>query len=123
LDVSYLFQMFLRQFAPIASFLAISSFLYVALGKSKMFHFHPIPRLILSTIIGLYSANSFDFSRIISVAATATLIGIVAVLVWNVALQRGKTLQQSIGVASDLGSQLSKYQEILLRKLLGEGSK
>jgi hypothetical protein len=123
MNLSYLFQLFLIQFSPFASFLAISSFLYVALGKSKMFHFHPIPRLILSTIIGLYSANSFDFSRIISVAATATFIGIIAVLVWNVALQRGKTLQQSIGVASDVGSQLSKYQEILLRKLLGEGSK
>jgi phosphoglycerol transferase MdoB-like AlkP superfamily enzyme len=123
MDTSFLFQMFLRQFSPIASFLAISSFLYVALGKSKMFHFHPISRLILSTIIGLYSANSFDFSRIISVAATATLIGIIAVLVWNVALQRGKTLQQSLSVAASDPLNLSKYQEILLRKLLGEGSK
>jgi hypothetical protein len=114
LDVSYLFQMFLRQFAPIASFLAISSFLYVALGKSKMFHFHPIPRLILSTIIGLYSANSFDFSRIIGIAATATTIGIAAILIWNVALQRGKTLQQSMQIPTSA----SNLQSDIIKKLL-----
>jgi len=114
LDVSYLFQMFLRQFAPIASFLAISSFLYVALGKSKMFHFHPIPRLILSTIIGLYSANSFDFPRIMGVAATAVTIGIIGVLIYNVALSRGKTLAQSVQIPSTS----SNLQSDIIKKAL-----
>lgn len=115
MNASYLFQLFLDQFSPLASFLAISSFLYVALGKSKMFHFHRIPRLILSVVIGLYSANSFDFSRIISVAATATLIGIIAILIWNVALQRGKTLQQSIAVSNPTGSNI---QSDIIKKVL-----
>jgi len=113
MNLSYLFQLFLVQFSPFASFLAISSFLYVAFGRSKMFHFHPIPRLILSIVIGLYSASSFDFSRIISVAATATLIGIIAILIWNVALQRGKTLQQSVQIPTS-----SKIQEDIIKKVL-----
>jgi hypothetical protein len=120
MNLSYLFQLFLSQFSPIAAFLAIASFLYVALGKSGMFHFHPIPRLILSTILGLYAANSFafDFARIISVAGTVVTIGLIGILVWHVALQRGKTLQQSFGVIGTAASMVSKYQEDLLRKAL-----
>jgi hypothetical protein len=119
MNLDYWFQIFLLQFSPFASFLAISSFLYCALGRSKMFHFHPIPRTTLAIVIGLYSASSFDFSRIISVAATATLIGIVAILIWNVALQRGKTLQQSIRTAN-IGDSI---QENLLKKLLEVAAK
>ena len=120
MNLSYLFQTFLNQFSPFAAFLAISSFLYVALGKSKMFHFHPIPRLILSVILGLYTANSFafDFARIISTAGTVVTIGLIGILIWHVALQRGKTLQQSFGVIGTAASTLSKYQEDLLRKAL-----
>ena len=119
MNLSYLFQWFLSQFSPIAAFLAIASFLYVALGKSRMFHFHPIPRLILSTIIGLYTANpfAFDFARIISVAGTVVTIGLIGILVWHVALQRGKTLQQSFGVISAVASTVSKRQEAFSRSL------
>jgi len=90
MNLSYLFQMFLDQFTPIASFLAISSFIYVSLGRSKLFQLHRIPRLTLSVIIGLYSANSFDFSRIIGLAAFAVTTGITIMLVWHVLLARGK---------------------------------
>lgn len=120
MNLSYLFQLFLDQFSPFASSLAISSFVYVMLGRSKSFHFQRIPRLILAAIIGLYSANSLDFSRIIGIAATATTFGLVGILVWHVALQRGKTLQQSVNTGSPTGS---KIQEDLLKKLLEMVSK
>jgi len=97
MNLSYLFQVFLDQFSPIASFLAISSFIYVGLGRSKLFQLHRIPRLTLSVIIGLYSANSFDFSRIIGLAAFAVTTGITIMLVWHVLLARGKP--QSIQAA------------------------
>lgn len=120
MNLSYLFQLFLNQFSPIAAFLAISSFLYVALGKSKMFHFHPIPRLILSVILGLYTANSFafDFARIISTAGTVVTIGLIGILIWHVALQRGKTLQQSINIIGAAASTASKPWEDFLKKAL-----
>jgi energy-converting hydrogenase Eha subunit A len=81
-----------------------------------LFHFHPIPRAILATVIGLYSASTFDFSRIISIASTATLIGIVATLIWNVALSRGKTLQQSMASSSNIPADI-------LRKLVEAAAK
>jgi hypothetical protein len=114
-NLGYLFQVFLDQFTPIAAFLAISSFIYVGLGRSRMFQVHPIPRLVLSVIIGLYSANSFDFGRIIGIAAFAVTTGIIIMLVWHVLLARGKP--QSIQVLRT-GDPAPKIQEDLLRKLL-----
>jgi hypothetical protein len=112
MNVSFLFQMFLDEFSPIASFLALSSFIYVGLGRSKSFQAHRIPRLILSVIIGLYSANSFDFSRIMGLAAFAVTTGITIMLVWHVLLARGKPQSvQPLQIPS-------KIHEDLLRKLL-----
>jgi len=127
MNFNSLFQAFLDQFSPVAAFLAISSFLYVGFGRSKLFHFHPIPRLVLSVVLGLYSAStilSYGWSKIISVVATSVVIGLVALIVYNVALQRGKILQQYFSDSkSDDGSKTAKYQEILLKKLLGEVTK
>ena len=42
---------------PIAVFIGVYAFLYASLGKSRVFHFEPRARLVLSGVLALYSSN------------------------------------------------------------------
>jgi len=103
-ELSRAFDMFLSAFAPFAVFLAIFSFVYAALGRSKLFHFERIPRLILSIVLALYSANAVlagGWSQILTLTATAVTIGLGALIVYHVGFQRGKTKHESLEVVEE----------------------
>ncbi len=98
------YQELLSYVTPFAVFLLSFSFMYAALGRSKIFHFERIPRLILSFVLSLYSAHLVQvnaWENIVMIGATAIASGIVAVLIYHVALHRGKTKQESTEVIED----------------------
>lgn len=88
----------LEQFAPYAVLLATFSFMYAALGRSKMFQSEKMPRMILSGVLSVYSAHLVyvnAWNHIVTVAAGVVAAGLIGMLLYHVAMNRGKTTQQS----------------------------
>lgn len=90
-------QELLDQLAPYAVLLATFSFLYAALGRSKMFQSEKYPRMILSGVLSLYSAHlvqANSWNHIITVAAWVITSGLIGLLIYHVAMNRGKAKEQ-----------------------------
>ena len=107
MNFNSLFQAFLAQFTPFAIFLALFSFLYASLGRAKIFHFESRARLVLSGVLALYSTNlvlNSGWNQILAVTATAATIGLTALIMYHVGLQRGKTLREAVEVIEDYES-------------------
>ncbi|MBI3842654.1 MAG: hypothetical protein HY295_05900 [Thaumarchaeota archaeon] len=84
--------------------MATFSFMFAALGRSKIFHFERIPRLVLSSVLSLYSAHLVQanaWNNIITIASTAAASGIIGILVYHMMLHRGKTRQESLEEVED----------------------
>lgn len=91
-------QELLDQFAPYAVLLATFSFMYAALGRSKMFQSEKTPRIILSGVLSVYSAHLVQvnaWNHIVTVAAAVVASGLIGMLIYHVAMNRGKTAQHS----------------------------
>lgn len=83
----------LAAFQPVLIMLLSTAFLYAALGRSKLFHEQPGSRLIVSFVLGIFSATVIQaehWSTIVAVAGSAVAGGIISLLVWSVVLHRGK---------------------------------
>ncbi len=96
-----LFLTAISEFTPFAVFLTVFSFLYASLGKSRVFHFQKRPRLVLSLVLALYSAQlvlTNSWNHIIAVTATAVSIGLIGLIMYHVGLQRGKTKEEATEV-------------------------
>ena len=97
-QIPELTQGLLDQLAPYGIILAVFSFMYAALGRSKIFQTEKYPRIILSGVLSVYSghlvqASSWD--HILMVTAGVVTSGIIGLLIYHVAMNKGKTKQQS----------------------------
>lgn len=76
--------------------LASTAFIYVSLGRAALFRYEKPARVIISLAIGVtaISAIGEHWSTVTSVAGYVVAAGLTSLLVWRVALQRGKTIHE-----------------------------
>ncbi len=89
-------QTLLSQSTPFIVFLGVFSFIYAAIGKSRMFHFEKAARLVLSFALAYFASSIVNWSQIITVTAAAVTLGLTAFVLYHVGLQRGKTKHESL---------------------------
>ncbi len=97
------------QSTPFVVFLGVFSFIYAALGKSRLFHFESKSRLVLSFALAFFAARAVNWSQIITVTATAVTIGLTALIMYHVGLQRGKTKHESLEVVDNDEQSIKKF--------------
>lgn len=85
---------------PFAAFLLLTSFLYASLGRLKIYHFQSKAKLVTSGTLSYLITNSFvsNMGMILNTVLWAVGAGVTGAIILAVAIQRGKTKEESIDV-------------------------
>lgn len=87
----------LEQNLPLLIFLLVFAFLYASFGRLKIFHYNRPARTIVAFVLSLGTAgviHSVHWDEMTKIIAGLVAAGIVSMVVWAVALQRGRTRQE-----------------------------
>lgn len=87
----------LEQNISLLIFLLVFAFLYASFGRLKIFHYNRPAQAIVTFVLSLGTAgiiHSTHWDQMTKVIAGLVAAGIVSMVVWSVALQRGRTRQE-----------------------------
>jgi xanthine/uracil permease len=87
----------LEQNYSLLIFLLVFAFLYASFGRLKMFHYNRPAQIIVAVVLSLGTAgviHSVHWDEMTKIFAGLVATGIVSMVVWAVALQRGRTRQE-----------------------------
>ncbi len=93
-----LFNQILSEYAQLFISLVIFAFIYAGLGRSKVFQDEKVARGIIAMVLGLYSASLVQaqyWHQILQVCAGAFTAGLIAMILYHIAFQRGKVRRET----------------------------
>lgn len=88
---------FLYQNYPLLVFLLVFAFLFASFGRLKIFHYNRPAQAIVASVLAIGTSGivySIHWNQMTKIIAGLVAAGIVSMVVWTVALQRGKLKQE-----------------------------
>jgi hypothetical protein len=83
---------------PLLIFLLVFAFLFASFGRLKIFHYNKPAQAIVALVLAVGTAGivqTVHWDQMTKVIAGVVAAGIVSMVVWSVALQRGKLKQEA----------------------------